>query len=149
MSQLFINLSVWHWLAGGFALLIIEILLNSGFLIWIAAAAAIVGIITLLIPALSSFHQLLLFGVLAVLSLMISQFYFRKKIAPSNAKVLNRRSEQYIGRVFILNEPIVNGFGHIKVDDTVWRIRGKDFAAGTKIKVTSVEGVFLVVEEAD
>ena len=59
---------------------------------------------------------------------------------------LNRRGEQYIGRTFTLDEPIVNGLGKIRVDDSTWKIEGGDCAAGTRITVVGVDGVVLKVE---
>jgi len=45
-----------------------------------------------------------------------------------------------------LKEPIVNGAGKIKVDDTTWKISGTDMAAGDKVRVVGVDGVVLKVE---
>ena len=59
---------------------------------------------------------------------------------------LNRRGQQYVGRTFTLDEPIVNGLGKIHVDDSTWKIEGNDCPAGTKVKVTGVDGVILKVE---
>jgi hypothetical protein len=38
----------------------------------------------------------------------------------SDQPKLNRRGEQYVGRTFTLEEPIVNGHGKIRVDDSTW-----------------------------
>jgi membrane protein implicated in regulation of membrane protease activity len=59
---------------------------------------------------------------------------------------LNRRAEQYVGRVFTLSEPIVNGTGKIRVDDSSWKVSGADCDANTKVKVISVDGTVLKVE---
>ena len=58
---------------------------------------------------------------------------------------LNRRGEQYIGRTFTLDEPIINGLGKIRVDDSTWKIEGEDCASGTRIKVVGAEGTLLRV----
>ena len=50
------------------------------------------------------------------------------------------------GRLATLREPIVNGVGKIRVDDTTWKISGPDCAAGAKVLVTGVDGVVLRVE---
>jgi membrane protein implicated in regulation of membrane protease activity len=39
-----------------------------------------------------------------------------------------------------LGKPIVDGSGTIGIDDTVWRITGPDTPAGSKVKVTRVDG---------
>ncbi|MCG8379509.1 MAG: NfeD family protein, partial [Proteobacteria bacterium] len=58
----------------------------------------------------------------------------------------NRRGEQYVGRIFTLEEPIVNGVGKVKVDDSTWKVMGVDMPAGTKVRVLSVDGTILNVE---
>jgi inner membrane protein len=61
---------------------------------------------------------------------------------------LNRRAEAFVGRVFTLEKPIVDGTGTIGIDDTVWRVSGPDTPAGSKVKVTRVDGAALHVEPA-
>ena len=46
-------------------------------------------------------------------------------------------------------EPIENGFGKVRVGDSLWRDTGGDAAAGTRVRVTGVDGVVLVVEPVD
>ncbi len=59
---------------------------------------------------------------------------------------MNRWAEQYIGRTFNLVEPIVNGMGKIKVDDSIWKVQGEDAPEGTQVEVTGVEGVVFKVK---
>ena len=59
---------------------------------------------------------------------------------------LNRRGEQYLGRVFTLEHPVVNGLGKIRVDDSTWKISGPDCSEGTQVRVVGVDGVVLRVE---
>ena len=37
---------------------------------------------------------------------------------------LNRRADELVGRAFVLDKPIVDGVGTVRVDDTVWRVSG-------------------------
>jgi membrane protein implicated in regulation of membrane protease activity len=60
---------------------------------------------------------------------------------------LNRRGEQYVGRVVTLKEPIVDGHGKVQLDDSTWKITGDDCDAGTQIKITSVNNVVFQVEK--
>ena len=62
---------------------------------------------------------------------------------------LNRRGEQYVGRVFTLSEPIENGTGKLIIDDTMWKVSGSDLPAGTKVRVTGVQGAILEVVAAE
>jgi len=48
--------------------------------------------------------------------------------------------------VFTIDEPIVNGVGTVRIDDTVWRVSGPDCPAGSRVKVASADGANLMVE---
>ena len=48
--------------------------------------------------------------------------------------------------MFTVEKPIIDGVGAISVDDTVWRVRGDDVSAGSRVKVTRVDGVTIYVE---
>ena len=55
-----------------------------------------------------------------------------------------------IGADFFLDEPIVRGYGRIRVGDSSWRVAGADCPAGAKVRVVAVEdGSLLRVERAD
>lgn len=139
----------WHWwiLAAIFAG--IEILAPGVFFIWLGAAAALTGIIALVIPGLGWELEALIFAVLA----MVTVVYWRNHIKRNTGKddpaaMLNRRGDQMIGRMAVLSEPIQNGRGKARIDDTVWRVEGGDLPAGTQVKVTGVDGAILKVEAA-
>jgi len=139
----------WHWwiLAAIFAG--IEILAPGVFFIWLGAAAAVTGLIALVIPSLGWEIEALVFAVLAVAAVVGWRSVIRKnKDKADPASMLNRRGDQLIGRTAILSEAITNGRGKAKVDDTVWRVEGQDLPAGTQIRVTGVDGAILKVEAA-
>ena len=98
-----------------------------------------------LVPALDWRYQLILFAVLSVISVAAGRWWLRRHPMRSDQPALNRRGEQYVGRVFTLEAPIVNGVGKIRVDDTTWKIEGADCPAGTQVRVTGVDGVILRV----
>jgi len=68
--------------------------------------------------------------------------------SPPTKPTLNRRGAQYIGRTFTLDEPIANGIGKIRVDDSTWKIEGTDCPAGSKVKVVGIDNTVLKVEAA-
>jgi membrane protein implicated in regulation of membrane protease activity len=138
----------WHWFLLGLVLLIAEVLMSMDyFLIWVAAAALIVGAVTWLLPSLGWELQVVAFGVLTIAS-----FFLWRRFNPGNPASdrpsLNRRGHSYVGRAFTLNAPIVNGVGTLHVDDSQWRISGVDTPAGTQVKVVAVDGATLKVERA-
>ena len=67
---------------------------------------------------------------------------------PVDRPFLNRRAEGYVGRVFTLEKPIVDGVGTIRIEDTVWRVSGPSLPAGSRVKVSRADGADLAVEAA-
>ena len=138
----------WHWWVLAIAFGIAEVFLPGFVLIWLGVAAGTVGIVLLAVPALGWEYQLLLFAVVSVASLLSWRVYQRKNPPASDHPTLNRRGEQLVGRQFTLDEPIVNGAGYARIDDTRWKIVGDDMSAGSRVTVTGVEGTVLKVEQA-
>jgi hypothetical protein len=92
---------------------------------------------------------MMLYAVLSLVSIVGWRMWQRKHPDETDQPSLNRRGEQYIDRVFTLETAIENGFGKVRVGDTLWRVKGGDLAAGTKVRVTAADGIVLVVEPAD
>lgn len=143
------QITFWHWWVLGVALVILEVFAPGAVFLWLGVAAGVVGLVLLIIPGMSWEWQFLIFSVISVLSIVLWRNRLREHPTETDQPRLNRRGEQYIGRVFTLAEPIVNGSGKIKVDDTTWKITGADCAAGTQIKVSGVDGVVLLVDKAE
>ena len=139
----------WHWWVLGVVLLILEVFFPGAFFLWLGVAAGIVGVVLLAIPDLGWQMQLLLFAVLSVVSIAVGRFWLKRHPIATDLPTLNRRGEQYIGRVFTLEEPIVNGNGKIRVDDTTWKIRGDDRSVGEKVRISGVDGTVLLVDRED
>jgi membrane protein implicated in regulation of membrane protease activity len=140
------TLGHWHWLILAVALVILEVFAPGAFFLWLGIAAGVVGALVYLAPALGWEYQVLVFSVLSVISIVVWRKFFRTEAADTDQPTLNRRGEQYVGRTFTLSEPVVNGEGKIRVDDSTWKIHGKDCAAGSQVKVTGVDGTILKVK---
>lgn len=80
---------------------------------------------------------------------MLWRLYYKKKPIQTDEPFLNRRGEQYIGRIITLKEPIVDGQGKVQIDDSTWKIEGDDCPAGVKIRIASVSNVIFKVELLD
>ncbi len=135
----------WHWWSLGIVFLIMEMLLSGVFFLWMAVAAGIVGVLVLLQPGMFWRYQFLWFAVITLVSLAAWHLYLRYAPAEASRTLLNRRAEQYVGRNFVLDEAIRNGFGRIQVDDSLWRVEGPDCPAGTRVSVVGTDGVVLKV----
>jgi len=142
---LFDSATYWHWWVLGVILVVLEVFSPGAFFLWMAISAGIVGLATLLLPELGWEIQILIFALFSVISIVAWRLYLQKYPTPSDQPRLNRRGEQYVDRIFTLSEPVVNGEGKIKVDDSTWKIRGDDCPAGTRVKVVGVDGVVLQV----
>jgi membrane protein implicated in regulation of membrane protease activity len=140
------SLSHWHWLILAVALVILEVFAPGAFFLWLGIAAAVVGGLVYVMPALGWEYQVLGFSVLSVISIIVWRKFFRTQPTDTDQPALNRRGEQYVGRTFTLTEPIVNGEGKIRVDDSTWKIHGKDCPAGSQVKVTGVNGTILTIK---
>jgi membrane protein implicated in regulation of membrane protease activity len=140
-------LTYWHWFGFAIFLLIIELLVTStGFLLWIAIAAAVVGLFLVIVPGITWSYQLLIFVMVALLYSAVGKRLVSRQLVSADKPVLNKRAAQYIGRVFLLQTAIENGRGTIHVDDTIWRVSGPDLPIGTPVKVVRAEGVILQVK---
>lgn len=91
-------------------------------------------------------YQVMGFAVLSIASIVVLRQYLRGHPITTDQPALNRRGEQYLGRVFVLTVPIQNGVGKVHVDDTSWKVAGPDAPAGGRVRVTAVEGTVFKVE---
>ena len=148
MQEAFAHLQFWHWWIIGVVLVIVELITPGFFLLWIGIAAGVTGLVVFLMPDLSWEVQILIFAPLAVVAVVAARYYLLRNPIETADATLNRRGSQYVGRVFDLQDPIVNGIGKVKVADGVWRAEGPDLPAGAKVKVTGVAGTVLKVEKA-
>ncbi|MEE9493966.1 MAG: NfeD family protein [Gammaproteobacteria bacterium] len=139
------DITHWQWWILAIVLLTLEIFAPGAFFLWLSISAAVVGLGLFLAPDISWQIQLLTFAILSIVSIFIWRKYFRETLSDTDQPTLNRRGEQYIGRVFTLDTPIENGEGKIKVDDSTWKIHGDDCSAGTKVVINGVNGTVLHV----
>jgi hypothetical protein len=140
------QIDYWHWLIVAVVLVVLEVFSPGVFFLWLGVAAAVVGGILWLMPELSWQTQFVMFAVLSVVSIIVARVVLIRRPIETDEPTLNRRGEQYVGRVLVLTEAIENGVGKVRVDDTQWRVNGVDSPAGTRVRVTGVDGTVLRVE---
>ncbi|MBE9515586.1 MAG: NfeD family protein [Proteobacteria bacterium] len=142
------QIGFWHWWILATVLIVLELFAPGAFFLWIGISAAIVGALLWLIPGMAWEAQLTVLAILSVVSVVGWRMYLQRHPIQTDRPVLNRRGHHYVGRVFTLEEPIVNSFGKIRVDDSTWKVKGTNLPAGSKIQVTGVDGVILLVVPA-
>jgi inner membrane protein len=139
----------WYWWVIALILLVVEILAPGFFFLWMAISGFVTGAMVFLIPAISMNVQILVFSVLSVATIIVWKFYGKKHPIESDHPLLNKRGVQYIDRVFNLYEPIINGQGKIKVDDSIWKVHGEDCTIDCRVKVIAIRGTVFDVEKVD
>jgi membrane protein implicated in regulation of membrane protease activity len=135
----------WAWLLAATALGIAELLVPGVFLIWLAAAAAITGLLTLAFGLAMGF-QFVLFALLSLASVWFGRRWYTNNPVASSDPLLNDRAARLIGETLVLVSPIENGRGRVRVGDGVWQCKGADAEVGTRVRVVGAEGSCLKVE---
>ena len=141
LERIFGELGAWNWMVLGFVLLALEVLAPGVFLLWIGIAALIVGAISLALWDAAWWvwqAQVLLFLALALACAYAGKRIMTGRGNQSDQPLLNRRAEQLIGRTATLVEPLKDGRGRLRLDDTVWRITGPELPAGARVRVAKV-----------
>lgn len=143
------ELGPWTWWIIGLILLGAEILMPGIFLLWIGLAAIVIGAISFALWEMAWWNwqvQLLVFAVLALLSAYIGHRFIRQRSQETDQPLLNRRMERLVGRTATLLDPIENGRGRIRLDDTAWVVSGPDLPAGTTVRISDVRDGDIHVE---
>ena len=123
------------WLSLGGLLLAAEMLGGNGYLLWSGVAAVITGLVVWLLP-LGWEWQGVMFAVLTLLAAWLWWKWLSRRV----------REQQLIGRRFVLETPLVNGRGHMRVGDSSWPVSAsEDLGAGTHVEVIAIEGITLII----
>jgi membrane protein implicated in regulation of membrane protease activity len=142
------TLGPWTWVVAGLILLALEVVLPGTFFLWFGVSAIVVGIVALIFPAIAWQAEVIGFLVLAVVLVIVGRRYYSGGLGRIRPTGLNERAQNLVGRETVLGEPIVDGRGRIRVDDTVWRVTGPDMPSGSRVKVAGADGSVLRVEKA-
>ena len=139
------SLGTWNWFILGAALLAIEIFAPGVFMMWLGLAALAVGAISFFVDW-SWQAQFAAFAVFSVAATPLWRRLSRKVEPPADHPYLNRRADALVGRIVIIDKPIVNSVGTVRIDDTVWRVSGPNCPAGSRVRVTHVADSEIEVE---
>lgn len=136
----------WYWWGFSLLCLIIEVIVAPTFFFLLLAAAGLLTGVAVWLVDISLNTQIFIFSILAIASVGIWKRIGKKPVPKTDHPLLNKRGQQYVGRIFTLYEAIENGQGKIKVDDSIWKVDGKDCAVGTKVRVIAVCGTVFDVQ---
>jgi hypothetical protein len=147
LSEFFWSLGAWNWFVVGVVLFVLETIVPGVHLVWFGLAAAIVGILGLVVDIPWEW-QLIAFAIISCVTVFFARRYSAPDMAGSDEPGLNLRAEQYVGRVVTVEEPIAGGRGKVRVGDTLWPAQGLDAPQGARVKITGAHGTVLLVEHA-
>jgi membrane protein implicated in regulation of membrane protease activity len=145
--QVIETLGGWSWWVLGLLLLGVEVLVPGFFFLWFGIAAILIGVSALLVDWPWQL-QVVGFLALSVVAALAGRHFAGSPEVETADPLLNLRAGRLAGRTFVLSEPIVEGSGRVRVDDTVWQVRGPDAPAGARVVVTGADGSVLEVESA-
>ena len=146
------DVEFWHWWAFAVAMIAIEVVAPSTFLLWPAISAAVIGFVLLIDPDIAVRHQILAFAVLTVATSVAWQVWLKRHPMVSDRPNLNLRTQQYVGRRFTVMGDFVNGRGRIKVGDSQWSAEADadiEILTGQSVEVEAAEGTILRVRPVD
>lgn len=138
------------WLSLGGLLLAAELLGASGYLLWSGIAAALVGLLTWLLP-LSWEWQGISFAVLTMVAAWLWWKWLSTRQRPDQQNgSLNQRGQQLVGMHATVLEPMSNGYSRVRIGDSTWRITSTaQLSVGDDVVITQVEGITLKVEPSN
>jgi len=151
IERIVLELGPWSWWVLGLVLLAAEVVSPGVFLVWIGIAAILTGAVSLLLWDAGFWvwqAQLVFFALLSLIAVLVGRRLLSRSGDVSDEPLLNQRGARLIGRTAVLEQPIAEGRGRIRLDDTTWTVDGPDLPAGTRVRVTGSNSGRLNVESA-
>jgi membrane protein implicated in regulation of membrane protease activity len=135
----------WVWLTFGLVLAGLEMLVPGVYLIWLAVAAIITGVLTWTLD-LSLPFQLVDFVFLALIVAFSAKRFLGERPIESSDPLMNRRGARLVGETALVVQAIEHGSGRVKLGDSEWIAHGPNVAAGERVRVSGSNGAILLVE---
>ena len=142
-------MTVMYWLIAAAAFVLLEILTMGLTTVWFAVGALVGAALAAL--GLSLWVQILAFAVVSAVVLFITRPLARKYL---NNRTVRTNAESLIGCVCMVTQTIDNlrAEGQVTVKGQVWTARSvseeKIIPENTKVKITAISGVKVIVEPA-
>ena len=136
------------WLALGLVLAVAEIVIPGVFLIWLAGAAVIVGLLTWFLP-IGIPLQIVIFAALAIASVFTGRRYLAANPVVPADPLMNDRGGRLVGEIVVVTSAIEQGAtGRVRCGDSEWLAKGPAADPGARMRVTGHQGAVLLVEPA-
>lgn len=135
----------WVWIAIGLTLAALEMLVPGVYLIWLAIAAIVTGVLTfgldLALPT-----QVIIFVSSSLIAAFSARRFLRDSPIESSDPLLNQRGGRLVGEMGVVTHAFEGGSGRIKHGDSEWLARGPDLGVGERVRITGSNGAVLIVE---
>ncbi len=142
----------WVWLSLGLLLAVLEVIAPGVFLIWLAGAALLTGLVTWLLP-ISAAMQVVLFAILSAVAVLAGRRYLRNNPIVDADPKMNHRGARLAGETAVVVTPFDGGTGRVRHGDSEWlaRMGGSGDGDGellpeTRVRITGSDGAVLLVE---
>lgn len=139
----------WVWAGLAAALLGVEVLTGSGWLLWASASAALTGVVAAL-AGTSLPTTLVVFSLLTMVSTLAARRYLPRSVAAHGGDI-NDNIARLVGHRGSTVGAFARGAGRVSIDGKEWAARldeGEDLEIGASVEVTGVEGAHLRVRRA-
>ncbi len=149
VSDLYLTHPFWVWIGFAAALLAVEVATGSGWLLWPAAAAAVVSVLAGfagVAPAIA----LLVFALLTILSTLLARRYLPRSVT-HHSHDINDQVGRLVGHHGVAVGAFAGGAGRVFIDGKEWAAEldeGEGLAAGSRVEVVGVAGAHLRVRGA-
>lgn len=133
------------WLTLAAILFLAELFIPGVFLVWIAIAAAITGLASIILP-MNVVGQLTLFGVASIATVMAARRWYNAGSDDSDDPMLNDKRARLIGTTVTVVQPVTPTSGRVKIGDGEWSARGPELPVGAIAQIVDVEGGTVILE---
>lgn len=141
------SMNATRWGLLGIALVGIELVTGSTYILWPAVAAIVMAVWVFFLP-LSWEMQFVAFFAISLALLIVGHFYVRPLMKSGEPSDLNDPARAMLGRRVVAYSDFENGNGRVTVGDTQWKAatNGPDPKTGDRLVITAVTGATLIVE---
>lgn len=136
--------AAWLWLIAGVVMAGLEMILPGYFLIWLACAAFVTGLLAAVVDVPLAV-QLVTFIAVTGASVYAAREWLDYAGTHSTDPLMNDRGKRLVGTGVIVTQAIEGGEGRVRLGDSEWLARGPDAPIGTRLVVTGNEGSVLLV----
>ncbi|MBL8552764.1 MAG: NfeD family protein [Phenylobacterium sp.] len=149
IAGLYAAQAFWFWAALAAALLTIEVISGSGWLLWASASAGATAIVVAIFDV-SVPTALLVFALLTLFSSLLARRYLPKPLAPEGHDI-NDNVARLVGHRGNVVKAFAGRSGRVFIDGKEWAAEldeGETLEAGAAVEVTGVAGARLRVRQA-